>query len=98
MPVVMEVVLPRVTRAQYEQLRDRVDWVNRPPDGALIHVVWWEGAHCHCIEVWESRQHWERFEAERLGPAAADLGYSVEASPVLHDPHEVLIATTPGGT
>jgi hypothetical protein len=29
-----------------------------------------------------------------MGPAAAELGISMEATPVFHDPHEILIVKT----
>jgi hypothetical protein len=92
--VVLEVVFPGLTREQYDQLKDKVGWVDSPPVGGISHLVWWEGDGCHGIDVWESQQAWEAFGQKRMGPAAAELGISMEATPVFHDPHEILIVKT----
>ena len=94
MAIVLELVFPKLTRDQYDQLKSRVGWVDSPPTGGISHVVWWEGDDCHGIDVWESQQAWQAFGEERMGPAAAELGIVMEATPVFHDPHEILIVKT----
>ncbi len=94
MAVVLDVVFRGMTQAQYDQLKEAVDWVNAPPDGGISHVVWWEGDDCHGIDVWESEDAWARFGQERMGPAAARLGIAMEATPTFHNPHEILIVQT----
>jgi hypothetical protein len=68
--------------------------VGSPPEGGISHVVWWEGEDCHGIDVWESEDAWAKFGQERMGPAAAELGISMEATPSFHSPHEILIIKT----
>ena len=79
---------------QYDQLKEKVGWVDSPPDGGISHVVWWEGEDCHGIDVWESAEDWAAFGQSRTGPAAAELGFTMEATPVFHDAHEILIVKT----
>ena len=94
MAVILEVVFPGLTPEQYDQLKEEVDWVSSPPDGGISHLVWWEGDDCHGIDVWDSEGAWARFGQERMGPAAAKLGIAMEATPIFHDPHEILIVKT----
>ena len=44
--------------------------------------------------MWESEEAWAAFGQERMGPAAAELGISMEAVPTFREPHEVLIVKT----
>ena len=94
MAVVLEVVFPGLSRADYDRLKEKVGWVASPPAGGISHVVWWDGDDCHGIDVWESQEAWESFGQERMGPAGAELGISMEATPLFHDPHEILIVKT----
>lgn len=48
----------------------RLDMENDPPDGLLSHAVApTEGGGMRLWEVWESADHMNRFEEERLLPA-----------------------------
>lgn len=91
MAVVLEVVFAGLSPEQYDQLKNKVGWVDSPPVGGISHVVWWEGNDCRGIDVWESEEDWVTFGQDRMGPAAAELGISMEATPVFHQAHEILI-------
>lgn len=94
MAVILDVVFPGLTRAEYDQLKAKVGWVESPPQGGIAHLVWWEGEDCHGVDVWESEQAWEAFGRDRMGPAAAELGIAMQATPAFRDPHEILIVGT----
>ena len=94
MAIVMEVIFPGLSPEHYDQLKEKVGWVASPPAGGISHLVWWEGDDCHGIDVWESEEAWGACGQERMGPAAAELGISIEAVPTFHQPHEVLIVKT----
>ncbi len=94
MAVVLEVVFEGLSPQQYDQLKGKVGWVDSPPVGGISHVVWWEGNDCHGIDVWESEEAWATFGQDRMGPAAAELGISMEGTPVFHQAHEILIVKT----
>ena len=68
MAVVVHVVLPGVTKEQYDQVREAVGWLEERPAGGLSHVTWWEGGDCHNVDAWESEEAFNTFGAERLGP------------------------------
>ncbi len=54
MAVVAHVILRGVSPEQYNQVRAEVGWLERPPDGGISHVAWWEGGDNHNIDAWES--------------------------------------------
>ena len=69
MAVVAHVIIPGITKEQYDQVRAEVGWLEEPPAG-LSHVTWWEGADCHNLDAWESE---EAFGSFRCGtPRARD--------------------------
>ena len=94
MAVILEVVFPGLSPQQYDQLKDKVGWVESPPVGGISHLVWWEGDDCHGVDVWESTEAWAAFGQDRMGPAAVELGISMEATPVFRTAHEILIVKT----
>lgn len=94
MAVILEVTFPGLSPQAYDELKEKVGWVESPPDGGISHVVWWEGDDCHGVDVWESEEAWGAFGQNRMGPAAAELGLTMEATPVFHEAHEILIIKT----
>jgi hypothetical protein len=67
MAVVAHVVLRGVSRAQYDAVRSTADWLNKPSEGGLSHVTWWEGDDCHNVDSWDSEQAFQAFGESRLG-------------------------------
>jgi hypothetical protein len=89
MAVVVHGVLLGMTKEQYDQLRDEVGWLERAPDGGIVHLTWWEDGDCHTTDAWESEAAFEAFGQDRLGPAMAKLGLDVEVQPTFYPAHEV---------
>ena len=89
MAVVAHVVLRGVSREQYDAVRAEVGWLERPPDGGLSHVTWWEGDDCHNVDAWESEAAFAAFGNERLGPGMAKLGIAAAPEVTFHPAHEV---------
>jgi hypothetical protein len=44
------------------------------PHGLLFHAVWLTGDGAEGMDFWASRDHFDRFASEMLGPAAAAAG------------------------
>jgi hypothetical protein len=44
------------------------------PDGLLFHAIWLTGDGVEGMDFWASRDHFDRFVGEKLGPAAAAAG------------------------
>ena len=89
MAVVAHVVLPGVTKEQYDQVREAVGWLAEPPVGGISHLTWWEGRDCHNVDAWESEEAFNKFGGERLGPSMAKVCVQVEPQVTFHPAHEV---------
>jgi len=63
---------------QYDHVRTMVDFEQDLPDGAIYHVCAFDDESMRIVDVWESREQFERFMAERLSPAIAEAGMSGE--------------------
>jgi hypothetical protein len=93
--VIVQVVLRNTTVETYDAVRAETGWIERRPDGGLGHFTWWQGPDCCNMDAWESEQAFQRFVAERLGPAMARLGVTTQPEVTFFKAHEVF---TPGAT
>jgi hypothetical protein len=91
MAVIAHVVLPGVSKEQYDRVRAAAGCLTKLPDGGLSHVTWWEGSDCHNIDSWESEAAFQTFGDNRLGPAMAQAGVQVQPQVTFHEAHEVFL-------
>lgn len=49
--------------------RIRAELGEETPQGLIVHVVFQREQGLRYLEVWESKEDWDRFEEERLHPA-----------------------------
>ena len=49
------------------------------------------------VDVWETKEAWERFQAERVAPAIAALGGPARPEPTFRDLHAVHVVAGAGG-
>jgi hypothetical protein len=89
MAVVAHVVLPGVTKEQYDRVREAVGWLEEPPVGGISHLTWWEGGDCHNVDARESEEAFNNFGTERLGPGMAKVGVQVQPQVTFNPAHEV---------
>jgi hypothetical protein len=73
MPVVMQMYWAGFTAAQYDALRLELDLENNPPDGALFHVMSFDDAGAHVLDLWDSTADFDKFAESRLMPAVRKL-------------------------
>ena len=73
MPVATVLEFPGVTQEQYERMNAELSRQG-PPTGILIHICGPMVGGWRIADVWESREAFERFTAERLIPAMAVVG------------------------
>jgi hypothetical protein len=91
MAVIAHVVLEGLTPDQYDAVRAECGWLERAPDGGLMHVAWWEGSDNHNLDAWESEDAFDAFGRDRLGPAMAKVGVAMEPKVTFHPAHEVFM-------
>ena len=61
---------PEVYDAVHARVLDRT---GGRADGLLVHLARATDTGFQVVEVWESKNHCERFEAEHVGPVVAEL-------------------------
>jgi hypothetical protein len=64
---------------QYERVTAAL--MEPAPAGLILHVAGPTDEGFRIIDVWESEQAWEHFQAERLAPAIAALGGPARPEP-----------------
>lgn len=62
------------TQEQYDAIHSHMGIDDDPPEGLIFHAAGPIDEGWGVIDVWESRAHFDRFQAGRLGPAIAELG------------------------
>jgi hypothetical protein len=74
MATVMFMRWPEVTKEQYEQVRQEVNWEGEPPAGAKFHTAWMSSDGFHVVDLWDSPADFEKFVQERLTPGVQKVG------------------------
>ena len=73
--------LAGVSSEQYEAVMEALDLDQNPPQGVLLHVASFTGDGLRVVDVWESSDEFDRFNASRL--AAAVKHASIDSEPVV---------------
>ena len=81
MPVVMQQDIPGMTPEQYDRVVEIMDLQSSPPKGGIIHIAAFDDSGLHVTNVWETREDFERFAQERLGPAIQEAGAAAGGPP-----------------
>src|SRR6185295_6506599 len=74
MPVGMLQMMQGVTKDQYDQVNEQMFGQSAPamdqlPDGIIVHSARLAGSEWHIYDIWESRDHFQRFMDGQLGEA-----------------------------
>lgn len=91
MTVIAHVVLRGITPQQYDDVRAKAGWLEQAPDGGIAHLTWWDGDDCHNVDAWQDEAAFARFGEQRLGPAMASAGLSVQPEVTFYPAHEVYL-------
>lgn len=62
------------TQDQYEAVNSQMGVEEDPPEGLVFHAAGPIEEGWGVIDFWESREHFDRFLEQRLGPAIQELG------------------------
>jgi hypothetical protein len=74
MATVMLMHWPEVSLEQYDKARKEINWEGNTPKGAKFHVAWMGKDGFHVLDIWESREEFERFVQDRLMPGVQKVG------------------------
>jgi len=97
MAVVLSLTWPGVSPQQYDTVRQLVDWEQDQPDGAVLHVAWFDGGALHVTDVWNAQSDFERFFAGRLAPAVKEAGITGEPESTFTPLHRRFVASGVSG-
>ena len=67
MTVGIRLKLAGVTAAKMDELNAAIDPEGNPPDGLVFHASGPIEGGWGAIDFWKSREHFDRFAAERIG-------------------------------
>ena len=89
MATVMMMHWPEVTKEQYEQVRQSVNWEGQPPDGGKFHTAWLGADGFHVLDLWESQEKFEAFVQNRLSAGVAAAGISGQPKVEFAESHAI---------
>jgi hypothetical protein len=87
---------PGGTLEQYDQVIDKMGLVlgGPMPDGGISHWVTQTENGLRVTDVWESREQFERFAAEQIGPYSQEVGIPGPPEITFYDAHNYLLGAT----
>jgi hypothetical protein len=94
MAVAIEMRFPNATLDQYNQILGKMGLEpgGGTPPGAIFHWCAQDGDGLRIVDVWESREVFDRFAQEQIGPYSAEAGIEDEPEMVYHDIDNYLAA------
>ena len=92
MAVAMLLEWPGETREQYEQLMSVIKLEEDAPEGGLFHVAGPMPGGWRVLDIWESRESFERFAEERLKPAIEQVAIPDMPEPQFFPIHGVWLS------
>jgi hypothetical protein len=90
MPVAIEMDFAGATLGQYDEVMALMA-LEAIPDGALFHWATATQDGVKVVDVWETREQFDAFAAERIGPLTARVGLDAPST-TYHDVHNHLSA------
>ena len=92
MAVAVELNFPGATLEQYDQVIQKMGLSQggETPSGAISHWVAKTDDGIRVVDVWESREAFERFAQEKIGPYTREVGIEGEPEVRFSDVHNYL--------
>lgn len=94
MPVAVEMNFSGATIDQYDQILEKMGLTpgGSTPPGAISHWVAKTDDGMRVVDVWETREQFERFAQEQIGPYSKEVGLEGEPATRFYDVHNYLTA------
>jgi hypothetical protein len=92
MAIAVELRFPNATLDQYDQMLQKAGLHGSAtgPPGLVFHWVTQDGDDMYAVDVWESREVFEAYVQEHLGPRAQEVGIEGEPEMRFYDVHNTL--------
>jgi hypothetical protein len=92
MAVAVEMNFRGATTAQYDQIRERMGLTpgGATPPGAISHWIAKTDEGMRVVDVWESREAYDKFVAEQMGPYSAEAGITAPPETRFYEVHNYL--------
>jgi len=75
MAVGIRIKIAGVDQAQFDQVERHIDPEGNPPDGLIFHSSGPIDGGWGVIDFWQSREQFDSFAQERIGPAMGAAGF-----------------------
>ena len=97
MAVVMIMENPNIGTDMYDAVNAKMDIAANPPEGLICHTAGVADGKFRIIDVWESKDHYDRFSKERLGPAIQEVsqGQAPQGGPPMEKFYELYNVMAP---
>jgi hypothetical protein len=94
MPVAVEMDFSGATLDQYDQVLEKMGLTagGSGPPGAISHWVAKTDDGMRVVDVWETREQYERFAQEQIGPFSQEVGIEGMPETRFYDVHNYLTA------
>ncbi len=89
MPIAVEMDFPGATLEQYDDVVRKMELSpgGHTAPGGLFHWVTKTDDGIRVVDVWETKEQFERFAQEQIGPYAREAGFPGEPSVRFHAVH-----------
>jgi hypothetical protein len=79
----------------YDQVSERLQEQDVPPAGLIVHTAGFTGNGFRIYEVWESREHFDRFLNDTLMPMVQDIAPDDNRQPetTFYELHNYIVAS-----
>ena len=76
MPIAVQMDFDGGTFDQYDQVCQKMGLTPKGPGpkGAISHFATMTGSGLRVVDVWETKEQFEKFAQEQIGPFSADVG------------------------
>jgi hypothetical protein len=94
MAIAVELRFPNATLDQYDQMLQKIGMQanGTGPPGLIFHWVAQDGDAFYAVDVWESREVFEAYAQEHIGPIAREVGIEGQPEMRFYDVHNTLSA------
>ena len=95
MPVAVEMNFKGATTDQYDQVIQKMGLRQGgpTPPGAISHWATQTGDGMKIVDVWETKEDFEKFANEQIGPYSREAGITEEPEMRFYDVHNYLTKT-----